>query len=336
MKKYIIRFGALFLAGGILLTSTGCASVEKAYAQNNVSSAVPASLASSVATSSKIVGKHNPYQITFRPLLWLAQDSSQDAASDATVSSITLQKNSSSKKLKINLPWQVYEVCNRLKDCVLTYNVSQTKTPDAPCLQLSYDSLATPGGRESDVADYYTWSQHEFTYKSHSNNVNPMNDENHMNWPLGVYNSPEADKIIAEEYDKLSKQPGASAYAPKKITFGEIFSKSNWEIEKVVVQKFKRGSVVNAGEDNGMRPLTKTADIDALLQKLHNCSLTRTDRGDDTDYHYALAFKVKDGWFSWDDTACTTNLGLKLQEGLPVGWYASPQAQKVIDGYYTK
>lgn len=282
-----------------------------------------------------MTGKHNPYQTTFRRVLWQAQDTSQDALSEGTVSNIILQKNSSSKKLNVSLPWQVYEVCNRLKDCVLTYNIPQSKTVNAPSLQFAYDTLTVPGRQASKMADWYTWSQHNFTYKSSSNQTSAIDSAEHTNWPLGVYDSTEADKVIADEYDKLSKLQDASAYAPKQITFGGTFSKANWKTDKVIVQKCKRGTV-SAGEDDGMRTLTKAADINTLLKKLEKCSLTQTSSGDNSDYHYSLYFKVNGGWFSWDDAICTTHLGLKLKEGLPVGQYVSPQAQKVIDGYYTK
>ena len=305
MKKRAICFGALALVGAVLLSASGCASGEKVYAQMAASS-------SAAAGSAQTTGLHNPHQTTFRPLVWQAQDTSQDAHSDGSVSHVVLQKNSSSPKLSVTLPWQIYEVCSKLKDCTLTYRTPQTKTENAPSLQLFYNET-----------ERYTWSQHLFTFQSASASGGLIDSQGHETWPLGVYDSPQADKVIAEEYDAFSKQPDASAYAPKQITFGELLSRSDWKVEQVILQKGQHGGSYKEGEDNGMRTLTKAADIETFLKKLEGCTLTRANDSALTSEMYSVDLKVNGGFFSWEDNACTTHLGLKLQEGLPVGDYVS-------------
>ncbi|WOC31164.1 MULTISPECIES: hypothetical protein [Caproicibacterium] len=319
---------ASIILTAIVLGMAGCAGAQTNSQTSQITSAASDKAGSGETTSAVAAGMHNLAKIKFQWMLWTPREGEAETGG-THVTHMILQKNASSKELVLDLPWQVHEVASKLKDCTLTYQRKQQKTSNAPVLRFTDDTLGNVGEAARQDAAWYSWEQHDFSSKGIR-----KDDSAYALWPLGVYDSPKADQVIAEEYDRLLSAPKADAYSPKETTFGKIFGTSDWQVEKIMLQKCKRNAEINADEDDGTHTLTDSAEIAALLSKLQSCKLERKEASD-SENTYGLYFfiKGKAGSYCWEDNQWTTSLGFEPKQGMPIGPYVSSSAERVIDSY---
>lgn len=310
------KSAALLLSAAILLSASACGAASGAKAAE-------------AAPNQNAAGKNNPVQTSFRAFIWTNTTDAGEGG-EGTATYVTLKK-SGKDPLKVELPWQLYELSSKLKNCVLTHS-EVSASSDSPALDICYDIEKAPGTTDTESAQHYKWENGTFTYSGKFS-------ESQSTWPLGKYESSQAAEVINTLYDKFSKESGLENYSPQSAKLDNLFSNGVLP-QQIELVRVKHGEAIITGTASGettnhTKLLTNKADIVKFIDKLNNCTLSKTSTPDN-GYSYSLILKMENGsFYTWENNLSTTHGSFVPEAGIPIGEYYSVKIQKLIDSYYT-